>query len=69
MSVKIVRAFVGFRRFLARHRALARKLAELESRVGNHDNQINALVEAIRQLALPSGEENERKIGFHRGNR
>jgi hypothetical protein len=69
MSVTIVRAFVRLRQFMVRHRALAAKLAELDARVGAHDEQLALIVDAIRQLALPASPERDRKIGFHRGNR
>ena len=69
MSVAVVRAFVRLRQMIVNHKALAAKLAELDARVGAHDEQIAAIVEAIRQLTTPSTPEHNRKIGFHRGNR
>ena len=39
-SVRVVRAFVLMREQLAAHKELARKLAELESRVSGHDEAI-----------------------------
>ena len=69
MSVHVVRAFVRLRQLLADHRALAAKLAELDARLGAHDEQLAAIIEAIRQLTLPAGSDHDRKIGYHRGNR
>jgi hypothetical protein len=69
MSVAVVRAFVRLRQMIVNHKALAAKLAELDARVGAHDEQLAALVEAIRQLMTPMAPDHERKIGFHRGNR
>lgn len=69
MSILIVRAFASMRRMAAAHSELAEKLAELEARIGGHDADIEAIVEAIRQLTAPMGEEHDRKIGFHAGNR
>jgi hypothetical protein len=69
MSVQIVRAFVRLRQLLVNHKALSAKLAELDSRVGAHDAQLAAIIDAIRQLASPDGLRHRRKIGFHRGNR
>jgi hypothetical protein len=46
------------------NRELARKFAELEKRVGKHDAQIDAILEAIRQLMIPP-EKPRREIGFH----
>jgi GrpB-like predicted nucleotidyltransferase (UPF0157 family) len=47
---QIIRAFVQLRRFLSAHTELARKLAQLESEIGAHDEQIQAIFNAIRQL-------------------
>ena len=65
VSTFIVRAFVKLRETLSAHRELAVKLAELERRVGAHDQAIRALVVTIRQLMAPSPQNNERRIGFH----
>ena len=69
MSVEVVRTFVELRHMLASHEALAGKLAELETRVGAHDEQLTAIIEAIRELAVPTGPEHDRRIGFHPDNR
>ncbi len=69
MSVHVVRAFVRLRQLIVNHKALATKLAELDARVGAHDEQLAALVDAIRQLTSPDAPTHRRKIGFHRGNR
>ena len=66
MSVSVVRAFVGMREQLAAHKELARKLSELESRVSGHDECIQNLFEAIRQLVEPPEPEDRPKIGFMR---
>jgi hypothetical protein len=65
-SVRVVRAFVGMREQLAAHKELAQKLSELESRVSGHDESIQNLFEAIRQLVGPPPPENRRRIGFMR---
>lgn len=62
-SVHVVRAFVRLRQVLAAHVELAHKLAELESRVTGHDERIDALFAAIRQLMTPI-QPPQRKIGF-----
>jgi hypothetical protein len=49
-SVYVVRAFVKLRHVLATHRELALKLTELERKLQKHDDQIVALIDAIRQL-------------------
>ncbi len=65
MSVFVVRAFVKLREILATHEELAHKLAELERKLQNHDESIQSLVAAIRQLMRPSEPETPKKrIGF-----
>jgi phage regulator Rha-like protein len=63
-SIRIVRAFVKLRELLGTHRKLAQKLAELEQRVEEHDEEITAIFEAIRQLMEPP-DNPRRRIGFH----
>jgi len=49
---------------LATHKELSRKLSDLEQKLGDHDEQIQAIFEAIRQLMLPPDEKGKKKIGF-----
>jgi len=63
-SVLVVRAFVQLRQVLATHRELAQKLAKLERRVGAHDEAIQELMTAIRQLMEPP-QPKRSQIGFH----
>src|SRR5262249_62377539 len=63
VNIEIMRAFVRLRELLSTHRELAQKLAELEHKIGTHDEQIQMVFEAIRQLMAPP-EPNKRKIGF-----
>jgi len=69
MSVHVVRAFVRLRLMVVNHKAIAAKLAELDAKVGAHDEQLAAVIAAIRELTTPAGPRHRRKIGFHRGNR
>jgi ORF6N domain. len=64
VNIAIMRAFVNMRRMLETNRELARKFSELERRVGKHDEEIAAIIEAIRQLMAPA-EKPRREIGFH----
>ncbi len=64
VNIAIMRAFVQLRQLLETNRALAQKFAELEKRVGKHDEDITAIVDAIRRLMAPP-EKPVRKIGFH----
>ena len=63
MSVHVVRAFVRMRHLLATHKELTDKLSDLERKIGTHNEQIQAIFEAIRQLMTPP-EPKKRKIGF-----
>src|SRR5438477_3863491 len=64
VNIAIMRAFVKLRQTLEANRELAQKFADLEGRVGKHDKEINAIIEAIRQLMVPP-EKPKREIGFH----
>lgn len=64
VNIAIMRAFVKLRQMLETNRELARKFSELEQRVGKHDEEIAAILEAIRQLMAPP-ERARREIGFH----
>ncbi len=64
-SIRVVQVFVSMREQLAAHKELAGKLAELEGRSTGHDEALQNLFEAIRQLIEPPLPENRRQIGFH----
>lgn len=64
-SVAVVRAFVRLREILTAHKELAKKLTQLEERIEEHDQEIIAIFEAIRQLMAPE-ETTSKRIGFHR---
>jgi uncharacterized membrane protein len=64
VNIAIMRAFVKLRQTLETNRELAQKFSDLERRVGKHDEEIAAILEAIRQLMLPP-EKSRREIGFH----
>jgi hypothetical protein len=64
-SVRVVKVFISMREQLAAHKELAGKLAELEGRITGHDEALQNLFEAIRQLIEPPLPENRRQIGFH----
>lgn len=63
VNITIMRAFVKLRRTLASHKNLARKLSELETQLKDHDEQIQVIFEAIKQLIEPE-EKSLKKIGF-----
>ena len=64
VHIAIMRAFVKLRETLETNRELARKFAELEKDVGKHDEEIAAIIDAMRQLMAPP-EKSRREIGFH----
>jgi ORF6N domain len=67
MSVHVVRAFVQLREMLASNKELARRFAQLETRLDKkltiHDEAIAAIFSAIRQLMHPAVPK-RRPIGF-----
>ncbi len=64
VSVFIVRAFVQLREMISGHRELAGKIAKLERKLGDHDEQIMVLLEAIKQLMDPTLPPKTKRIGF-----
>jgi hypothetical protein len=60
VNIEIMRAFVRFRRLLASHADLARKLDTLERK---YDAQFKVVFDAIRELMKPP-ESKKRPIGF-----
>jgi len=64
MSVFVVRAFVKLRQTIAQHKELARKIAQLERGLSEHDSQIQSLFQAIKQLLNPKLPPKKRRIGF-----
>lgn len=64
VNIAIMRAFVKLRETIETNRELARKFADLEKRVGKHDVEIAAIIDAIRQLMAPL-KQPRREIGFH----
>jgi len=63
MSIFVVRAFVQMREALLVNQQVVSKLSELEERLDEHDGELQALVEAIRELMAPLPS-NNRRIGF-----
>jgi hypothetical protein len=63
VNIAIMRVFVRLREMMATHKELAFKLVELEERLEGHDEQIQNIFEAIRQL-MTTPEPPRKKIGF-----
>jgi len=64
VNIAIMRAFVKLRRMLDTNRELAQRFSELEQRVGKHDEEITAVLEAMGQLMMLP-EKPRREIGSH----
>ena len=62
VNIAIMRAFVQLRKMIDSHAELSRKLSDLERKLGDHDEQIQAIFEAIYQLMAPT--DTPKKIGF-----
>jgi len=64
VGVYVVNAFVEMRDALSSSRMIARRLEELEQRVGTHDHAIREILAAIRQLTASPEPQRRRRIGF-----
>ncbi len=64
VSVLVVRTFVKLRQMMSTHKELRHRLIELEHRLDGHDETLQTLVSAIRQLMDPPTPKKKRSIGF-----
>lgn len=64
ISVFIVRAFVKLRQMVAGQKDLQRKIAQIERRLTDHDEQIIELVHLIKKLLNPDPPPRKRRIGY-----
>jgi len=65
VNIAIMRAFVRLREIMSTHKDLASKLDDLERKLGEHDQNFQAVFEAIRQLMAPPVAPPKPRIGFH----
>ncbi|MGD8982475.1 MAG: ORF6N domain-containing protein [Desulfobacteraceae bacterium] len=63
VNIEIMRAFVRLRQMVSTHKQLARKVAEVEQHLEGHDQQIQTIFEAIRQLMTPP-DTRKKRIAF-----
>lgn len=63
VNIHIMRTFARMRLVLATHAALARKLGELEAKVGAHNEEIALIVDALKSLMSPP-EKKKESIGY-----
>ncbi len=54
MSIAVIRAFVQLRALMVDHKTLRAKLAELDARVGAHDEQLRSALPALRRAPMRS---------------
>ncbi len=66
MSIFVVRAFLRLRDLTASHREIAAKLDQLERRVSSHDDELQAILTALREL-IQQPSRPRRAIGFASG--
>jgi hypothetical protein len=64
VNIAIMRVFVKLRKIISMNKELAEKLKDLEQRVGEHDEEIKVIFQAIRQLTAVQ-EKPKQRIGFH----
>ena len=63
-SVHVVRAFVRMRQAIETHREWAKKLDELEGKVGTHDEEIQLIFKALKRLMAEPEKKKKKPIGF-----
>lgn len=66
ISVLVIRTFVRLRHVLASHKELGAKFAELEQKVGRHDEAIRSIVAAIRDLMAEPDVPSKGRMGFQK---
>lgn len=64
MSVYVMRAFVELRSPLTSNKQLAGQLAQLERRIGDHDQALRDSVATLRRLTAPAAASRKRAGGF-----
>jgi len=66
VNIAIMRAFVELRKITSTQKQLARKLQEIEVRLEGHDQSIDAIFEAIRQLVTrqPVGSDQDKPLSI-----
>lgn len=64
VNIAIMRAFVRLRQLLSSHRALARKVEELEKKYSKHEVEITVVFKLLKKLMEPV---NTNVIGFDLG--
>ncbi len=63
VNIEIMRAFVELRRLAGSYAEIAKRLEQIERRVGEHDEQLAQIFDALRQLIAPPAQP-KRPVGF-----
>ena len=63
VNIRIMRSFARIRNILDTHKVLARKLLELETKVGAHDEEIQLIFKALKRLMAEPAKK-KKAIGF-----
>lgn len=63
VNISIMRAFVSMRKMLLTNEEVGKKLAEIENRLGGHDENFKKVFTAIRLLIQPTNK-SDKQIGF-----
>jgi len=63
VNIGIMRAFVNMRKMLSTNEEVSKKLADIEDKLGNHDEHFKKVFTAIRLLMNPPSKL-DKKIGF-----
>lgn len=63
VNIEIMRTFVELRRVAGSYAAIEKRLKQIERRVGEHDEQLEQIFTALRQLIAPPARP-KRPIGF-----
>ena len=67
VNIAIMRAFVRLREIMDTHKDLARQIEALERKYNKHDEAIQSIFQAIKQLLTPP-KTPKRKMGFNSNN-
>lgn len=68
VNIGIMRAFVNMRKVLLANEDVSKKLAEIENRLGGHDEDFKKVFTAIRLLMKPP-DKSDKEIGFIQKNK
>lgn len=66
VSLRLIEIFVKLREMLLTHKDILLKLEQLERKVSAHDENIQMIFEALKQLLAPPLEKPRARIGFKR---